>query len=217
MVPKKDLFIAGIPLGLMISEAEEYKNNICYSWSKPSGDQNLHEGICFLENDLSGATAVRNHLEKKCSSLAIPERAAFEITLICDELVSNAIVVTHEMFNFSNVLFRWRLNNSTFCFCIIDHGGGFDIPRAMSLVPKANSFTDFIEQLKEYRKNSTVKIKNHGRDVEHTRFGRGLKIVKGLVASLKVTYHDSDGKTRDSLSENVVGSIITATYNINSQ
>ena len=133
--------------------------------------------------------------------------------MISDELVANAVVATSLKELSEIVVFRWKHHKDNFGISVLDYGGGLDLPRVYKEIPVGDTLEEFINELKVYKDKSSVKVRNHGKIIEHARFGRGLRIVNGLVDSLGIKFHAEGGTISKTISKETIGTIISVIYN----
>lgn len=199
-------------LGILVTKvvSREYEKIHFYEWS--SRGKFGEEGICFLPVDLGSVNSVREHLEAKALNLHLSEEETYEICLICDELLSNAIIATYNRGISEHVVLRYKFLENYAIISVLDYGGGFDLGKVEKELPDGENLNEFIDSLRKYRGDSVRKVKIYGREVEHPRFGRGLRIVSGLAQSIILLFHNNEGKLSHRLDENTIGTLISVRY-----
>ncbi|MBS0616554.1 MAG: ATP-binding protein [Spirochaetes bacterium] len=179
------------------------QNNAGYTISK---------GVCFIPADLSAVAHVRSYIERIAESLHLSEQSTFELSLVADELVTNAILASFAKNGLENIVLKWSVHNSVVSLTVLDYGGGFKISDVFEEIPRGNDLSSFLRSLKEYREARKAMIPLNGNLVEHLRFGRGLRIISNLVRRLDIEFHDVDGTKVNAPSKTTVGSIVTVDY-----
>ena len=156
------------------------------------------EGVCFVAIDLAGAAAIRDYIECKCKSLSLSDQAVFEISLIADELVSNAIVATYNQGKKDDVIFRWKIDDTVIKLSVFDVGGGITDLKKMMERKKVQSYS--------------ITMPNAGRAMNYTKSGTGLRIVDSLSKEMDVSYYNDRGEASKVYDSEVLGTIITVSY-----
>ncbi|HRP68146.1 MAG TPA: ATP-binding protein [Turneriella sp.] len=169
-------------------------------------------GICFIPADLSTIEHVRCYIESVAHSFSLSEQSIFELSLVADELVANAILASYAKAGAENILLKWSVVNNVFTLAVLDYGGGFKLSEVFSTLPQGDDLSTFLRSLKEYREARKATIPLNGNLVEHLRFGRGLRIISNLVSRLDIEFHDADGKMLNTPTQNTLGSIVTIEY-----
>lgn len=185
----------------------------CYDWF-PKGETFAfpQKGICFVPSDLSSVAHVRSHLEKIANQFALSEQSIFELALVADELVTNAILANFAKGHEESILLKWSVKDFIFTLTVLDYGGGFKIGQVFHEIPRGGDLASFLRSLKEYRDSRKAMIPLNGKLIEHTRFGRGLRIISHLVQHLDIIFHDYHGGMEQTPNEKTIGSIITIEY-----
>lgn len=185
-------------------------------WALPEGQQSsplqYHKGVCFIPADLSAVAHVRNYVESVAKTFSLSEQSVFELSLVADELVANAILASYAKNGAENIVLKWTMKDNVFTLSVLDYGGGFKISEVFREIPRGEDLASFLRSLKEYREARKAVIPLNGSLIEHLRFGRGLRIISNLVRKLDIEFHDVDGTTGTSPSSSTVGSIVTVEY-----
>lgn len=179
---------------------------------KKAGEPSVQKGVCFIPADLSAVAHVRNYIETVAHTFALSEQSIFELALVADELVANAILASYAKNGNENIVLKWSMKDDVFTLSVLDYGGGFKISEVFDEIPRGSDLASFLRSLKEYREARKAVIPLNGALIEHVRFGRGLRIISNLVRKLDIEFHDADGTTVQVPSQNTVGSIITIEY-----
>lgn len=185
-------------------------------WEMPCdqvcNDALIQKGICFIPADLSAVAHVRSYIGQVANTFSLSEQSIFELTLVADELVANAILASYARSGHENVVLKWTMRDNVFTLSVLDYGGGFKIAEVFDEIPRGSDLASFLRSLKEYREARRAVIPLKGSLVEHLRFGRGLRIISNLVRRLDIEFHDADGFMAHAPMMNTVGSFITVEY-----
>ncbi len=176
------------------------------------GKQRFEKGVCFIPADLSAVAHVRGYIESVAHTFGLSEQSVFELTLVADELVANAILASYAKNGAENIVLKWTMRDNIFTLSVLDYGGGFRISEVFAEIPRGNDLASFLRSLKEYREARKAVIPLNGALIEHLRFGRGLRIISNLVRKLDIEFHDADGSTMTAPNDTTVGSIVTVEY-----
>jgi anti-sigma regulatory factor (Ser/Thr protein kinase) len=176
------------------------------------GLQCFEKGVCFIPADLSAVAHVRGYIESVAHTFHLSEQSVFELSLVADELVANAILASYAKNGAENIVLKWTMRDNIFTLGVLDYGGGFRISEVFEEIPRGNDLATFLRSLKEYREARKAVIPLNGALIEHLRFGRGLRIISNLVRRLNIEFHDADGSTAATPSDTTVGSIVTVEY-----
>jgi anti-sigma regulatory factor (Ser/Thr protein kinase) len=155
---------------------------------------------------------VRQYIEKVATTFKLSEQSIFELALVADELVANAILASYAKNGNENIVLKWSMKDNIFTLSVLDYGGGFKISDVFEEIPRGEDLASFLRSLKEYREARKAVIPLNGALIEHLRFGRGLRIISNLVRKLEIEFHDEDGTTWDAPSNSTVGSIVSVEY-----
>lgn len=185
-------------------------------WREPRGQMRgeapVQKGVCFIPADLSAVAHVRGYIENIAHSFKLSEQSIFELALVADELVANAILASYAKHGNENIVLKWTMKDYVFTLSVLDYGGGFKIAEVFEEIPRGKDLASFLRSLKEYREARRAVIPLNGNLVEHFRFGRGLRIISNLVRRLDIEFHDSNGATTTEPDDKTVGSIVTVEY-----
>lgn len=185
-------------------------------WAIPAApvakENQIRRGVCFIPADLSAVAHVRNYVESVAKAFDLSEQSVFELSLVADELVANAILASYAKNGAENIVLKWTMKDNIFTLSVLDYGGGFRISDVFQELPRGEDLASFLRSLKEYREARKAVIPLNGALIEHLRFGRGLRIISNLVRKLDIEFHDVDGSTGTTPSSNTVGSIVTVEY-----
>lgn len=203
-----------ITLAEIITNSPAGRTEVLFcNWTSP-GSQNgrIEKGVCFIPADLSAVAHVRTYIEKVATAFKLSEQSIFELALVADELVANAILASYAKNGNENIVLKWTMKENIFTLSVLDYGGGFKITDVFNEIPRGEDLGSFLRSLKEYREAHKATIPLNGSLIEHLRFGRGLRIISHLVRKLDIEFHDEDGSTATALSKTTVGSIVTVEY-----
>ncbi len=176
------------------------------------GKARYEKGVCFIPADLSAVAHVRGYVESVAQMFNLSEQSIFELALVADELVANAILASYALNGAENIVLKWTMKDNVFSISVLDYGGGFKITDVFEEIPKGKDLASFLRSLKEYREARKATIPLNGTLIEHLRFGRGLRIISNLVRRLDIKFHETDGSTGRIPGAKTVGSIVTVEY-----
>lgn len=176
------------------------------------GKARYEKGVCFIPADLSAVAHVRGYIETVAQMFGLSEQSVFELALVADELVANAILASYARNGAENIVLKWTMRDNIFSLSVLDYGGGFKLSDVFDEIPKGEDLASFLRSLKEYREARKAMIPLNGSLIEHLRFGRGLRIISNLVRKLDIEFHESDGSTGRVPGSRTVGSIVTVEY-----
>lgn len=191
--------------------AVDYTDLTFHHWG---AEQSAQDIIAFIPEDISCVSKVRDFVEAKCKDIDMPEDYTFELALISDELVANAIVASHEFGSSEFIIFRWIIRPEYCSISVLDYGGGFNLPDVNKDIPEGENLTEFLASVQKYRETTSVEVPHKGKIVQHMRFGRGLRIVTGLVDDFRMLFHDNVGNLSPQKTEITSGTIVAVRYNL---
>ncbi|MCX7632750.1 MAG: ATP-binding protein [Turneriella sp.] len=201
-----------ITLHLMQLAGESPGQNIELLFCNWQQDDGLHRGICFVPTDLAAVIQVRHYIEGIADEFSLSEQSRFELALVADELVANAILASYAKAGPENVILKWSMKDYVFTLSVLDYGGGFRLKDVFSELPAGENLADFLRSLEQYRESHKAVVPLNGKLIEHVRFGRGLQIISHLVRKIEVIYHEPNGERGTEPTAQTVGSIVTVEY-----
>lgn len=190
-------------------QAVDYTKLSFHDWSTDGVNQDF---VAFIPEDISCVSRVRDFVERKSKELDLKEDFIFELALISDELIANAIVASHEFGSNEYIVFRWVIRKDYCSMSIMDYGGGFNLPDVNKDIPEGENLTEFLASVQRYRDTTSVSVPHKGKIVQHMRFGRGLRIVTGLVDDFRMIFHQKDGDLSKRKTDDTLGTIIAIRY-----
>ena len=121
------------------------KTNLFYA-ENLNKDLNISSlGIFFIPTNLDYLTLVRDYIEKKLKQLNLKENEIFDLTLIIEELLANAIISTKKSRDLESILLKWSKEGQSFFLKILDYGGGLDINKVIKERPQGNNLDTFLK------------------------------------------------------------------------
>lgn len=177
-----------------------------------TGGLPVPKGVCFIPADLSAVAHVRRYIEHLAGEFTLTEQSTFELALVADELVANAILASYAKNGNENIVLKWMVKDNVFTLSVLDYGGGFRIAEVFEEIPQGSDLASFLRSLRQYRDARKAMIPLNGALIEHMRFGRGLRIISNLVRRLDIEFHEASGSTVHEPTPSTVGSIITVEY-----
>ncbi len=171
--------------------------------------------VFLLPLDLGAIPEMRLGIQSLVRQRQLGEEDSFHLLLVVDELVTNAMIATFNHAPSEKILLHIRLSPQWAGVCVLDYGGGFDLSDTLNKIPDGGSLREFMVNLQHYKNQSGPGfIPYNKRIVEHPRFGRGLRIVAGLVSSLTLVFHGSDLSFSDNRTDNTRGTLVKAIYDL---
>lgn len=196
--------------------SQKLNGTFFFDWDGPEEytDVPESEGVSFVPVDLASVAPLRDYIETKIRKIGLRDDHAFELTLISDELVANAIAATFENGVSDAIVYRWRMYSDRILISVLDYGGGFQLSNVFKEIPTGDTLPEFLSSLRRYRKKNRGMVRSGGQVIEHNRFGRGLRIVTGLADAVYILYHSKDGSmTRNPVNE-TLGTVVSVRYNL---
>jgi len=171
--------------------------------------------VLLMPLDLGAIPEMRRQLQSLANEKQLGEEDAFHLLLITDELMTNAMIATYNHSPGEKILLHIRLSPQWAGICLLDYGGGFDLSDTLNKIPDGGTLQEFMNNLRLYKNESKPGfIPYNKRIVEHPRFGRGLRIVAGLVSSLTLAFHGSDLSFSDNRTDSTRGTLVKAIYDL---
>lgn len=181
-----------------------------HSWTS---DQNSQEYIGLIPCDLNSLQIIHSKLEGLAKKAETSRDDLSEILLLCDELISNAMIATASTSDaHKHVVFRAHFEGTRCRIIVFDYGGGLNLREVIRQIPKGNNRKEYLENLELYKERTKLKIKKGRADIQHNRFGKGLKIISNISDILDISYHDEEGNLQAIITPMTIGTVITSYY-----
>ncbi len=182
-----------------------------YDWA-PEPD--VREYFAILPIDFFAVSAVHNYLEENSEQFTITPMDSIQLHLLCDELISNALLATQEKAFCKHyyILVRVRLEKLKATIIVFDYGGGIDLAEVAREIPQGANKEEYMKKLDIYRHKTALHASVDGKKFKHKRFGKGLKIICDLSDILDINFHNDQGVITPILDEDTVGTVISAVY-----
>ena len=178
-----------------------------------SSEQNDLEYFCLIPCDFNSLETVHEQLEKLSQQSGVPAHNLSDILLLCDELLTNAMIATASRKNSHlHVIFRVHFEKTRCRIIVFDYGGGLNLREVIRQIPRGRNRAEYFKNLELYKENTKLTIKKGKADIQHNRFGKGLKIISNISDILDISYHDHDGNLQAIISPFTLGTIVTSYY-----
>ena len=187
-----------------------------FQWVLGKETNIIHEGICFVPIKLSAVKNCREYVKNSFHNLNISDEKILLATVAISELVTNAIFASLEKQVQEDVAIRWSFRNAELHISVIDYAGGIDLISVQKKLPHGESFDEFIEEVKSYSENSNFFVTEDGEQTLVQRFGRGLRIVRGIADSFMIEYHNREHMRSKRIDAFTRGSIFSITIKMDS-
>lgn len=172
---------------------------------------NTKEGAFVIPSDLQELDDFRFFFGNLCKKLSLSEKQRFEIILIADELVSNALLESKKKNQQEDILFYYKINEgSCLCMNIMDFCGGFD-PDILKEKTSPNVHAYLKEALRYQKKKNQINF-NNGKAKVFRRLGKGLQLVQHFSSTFQILFHNSLGEISSQQTADTSGSIIKISY-----
>lgn len=131
-----------------------------------------------------------------------------QIELAADEALTNSIAASASSLSEETIICRWHINNEKFKLYVLDYGAG--IKETSQTEPKCLS--TMIESIRNYQLKKTEALTFNGKVVKHNNMGKGLKIIRALMDSVKIMFHGDGAVSESDCGFKVMGSILALEY-----
>ncbi len=162
----------------------------------------------FLPPDMSSVRLFRQELRKSLTENNFSNANIMQIELASDEALTNSISANVSCSCEETIICRWQIIGSKFTLYVVDYGSG--IKEKNSEEP--NCFNSFLNSVKSHQSQKSDKLPYNGKITKHNNMGKGLKIIRSLMDSVKISFH-GEGKVAETANGfKVLGSILTLEY-----
>lgn len=182
-----------------------------YEWSPEEG---VKEYVAILPIDFFAVAVVHNFIEDNTADMGITPMDSIQLHLLCDELISNALLATQESLTrkHSYILFRARLEKTKTTIIVFDYGGGIDLEAVAKQIPSGKNLKDYIDKIDVYRHKTSLQTSSGGKKFQHKRFGQGLKIICDISDILDINFHNEKMEISPIITKHTVGTVVSAVY-----
>ena len=168
------------------------------------------EYIAIIPPDLGLLPTIFDKIEHCFEKKKISSDDKFQIQIISEELIANALLATAEKKKKSFITVHILLAKKQATIIVMDSGGGIKTDEVKKLRETGKDSIIFLDSLKQGEKST--EINKYGRNHLHKRFGKGLSIVGKLTDVLEVLFHDGNGNFSPRPQEQTVGTVFLARY-----
>lgn len=154
--------------------------------------------VMFVPPDMKYVKLFRNEIQKTLEIHKFKIEDIFQITLACDEALTNSITANISQNSEETIICKWRIENMKFSLLILDYGKGFKMSDTTMNNPTPSSLEDYTKQITDYQKLVDRKLPFDGIEKAHKNMGKGLKIIHSLMDTVKISFH-SNQEILDSL------------------
>ncbi|MBK8398142.1 MAG: ATP-binding protein [Leptospiraceae bacterium] len=171
--------------------------------------------VMFLPPDMESVRQFRKQLRVSLSQHSFKEDDISQIVLAADEALTNSISANVSNHSEETIICRWRIENSKFTLLILDYGRGLKISETVSedYQPAPRNLDNYLESIKEHQSESPGKLPYGGIEKPHKNMGKGLKIIRSLMDTVKILYHNNETITDNPLDNKINGSIVELQFN----
>ena len=170
--------------------------------------ENSHSFVMFVPPDMYSVKIFRTELSNSLQENQFSLEDIQQIELACDEALTNAITANIKNQSKENIICKWKIEGLRFVLTILDYGRG--IPKEKledSELPK--NLNDFIKKFHELQKENTGVLPYAGTNKPHKNMGQGLKIIRKLMDTVKILYHNQETIVDDPKKTSIIeGSIL---------
>jgi len=171
--------------------------------------------VMFLPPDMESVRQFRRQLRVSLSQNSFGEDDISQIVLAADEALTNSITANVSNHSEETIICRWRIENSKFTLLILDYGRGLKISETVSdnYEPAPRNLDNYLGDIKQHQSDSPGKLPFGGVEKPHKNMGKGLKIIRSLMDTVKILYHNNETITDNPLDNKINGSIVELQFN----
>ncbi len=171
--------------------------------------------VMFLPPDMESVRQFRRQLRVSLAQNSFGEDDISQIVLAADEALTNSITANVSNHSEETIICRWRIENSKFTLLILDYGRGLKISETVSdnYEPAPRNLDNYLGDIKQHQSDSPGKLPFGGVEKPHKNMGKGLKIIRSLMDTVKILYHNNETITDNPLDNKINGSIVELQFN----
>ena len=171
--------------------------------------------VMFLPPDMESVRQFRKQLRVSLSQNSFGEDDISQIVLAADEALTNSITANVSNQSEETIICRWRIENSKFTLLILDYGRGLKISETVSddYEPAPRNLDNYLGDIKQHQSDSPGQLPFGGINKPHKNMGKGLKIIRSLMDTVKILYHNNETITDNHLDNKINGSIDELQFN----
>lgn len=153
--------------------------------------ENSHSFIMFLPPDMQSVKVFRTELFNSLKENQFSLSDIQQIELACDEALTNAITANIKNHSQETIICKWKIDGLRFVLTILDYGRG--IPKEkLEDFESPKTFNDLIQKFHSLQKENVSILPYAGTNRPHKNMGQGLKIIRKLMDTVKILYHNQD-------------------------
>lgn len=170
--------------------------------------------VMFLPPDMESVRYFRKELRKTLMLNSFGEDDISQIILAADEALTNSITANVSNQSEETIICRWRIVDSKFTLFILDYGKGLKISETVSdNYESPQNLDSYLDNIKEHQSTSAGQLPFGGINKPHKNMGKGLKIIRSLMDTVKILYHNNETITDNPLDNKINGSIVELEFN----
>lgn len=147
--------------------------------------------VMFVPPDMKYVKLFRLEIQKTLETHKFTKEDIFQITLACDEALTNSITANISQNSEETIICKWRIQNMKFSLLILDYGKGFKMSETTMSNPTPTNLEDYTKQISDYQKQVDRKLPYDGIEKSHKNMGKGLKIIHSLMDTVKISFHSN--------------------------
>ena len=168
--------------------------------------------VMFIPPDMSFVKALRKELKNSLEQNDFSSESISQIILAADEAITNSISANVSNDSEETIICKWRIKDYKFSMLILDYGKGFKLSET-NLDEEPKNLDSYISNIKEYQKDQERKLPYSGETKSHKNMGKGLKIIRSLMDTVKILYHCNGKITENPNESKINGSILELEFN----
>jgi anti-sigma regulatory factor (Ser/Thr protein kinase) len=170
--------------------------------------------VMFLPPDMESVRQFRKQLRVSLIQNGFGEDDISQIVLAADEALTNSITANVTNHSEETIICRWRIVNAKFTLLILDYGRGLKVSESYSDdYESPRDLENYLGSIKQHQTSSSGQLPFGGVNKPHKNMGKGLKIIRSLMDTVKILYHSNESITDNPLDNKINGSIVELEFN----
>lgn len=153
--------------------------------------ENSHSFIMFVPPDMQSIKIFRTELFNSLVENHFSSSDIQQIELACDEALTNAITANIKNQSQESIICKWKIEGSRFVLTILDYGRGIPKEKLEEADPP-KTLNDFIQKFHALQKENASVLPYAGTNKPHKNMGQGLKIIRKLMDTVRILYHNKE-------------------------
>lgn len=166
----------------------------------------------FLPPDMESVRHFRKQLRNTLSQNGFSEDDISQIVLAADEALTNSITANVSNQSEETIICRWRIVDAKFTLLILDYGRGLKISETVSddyeEEPTGQDLDNYLKDIQQHQTKTPGQLPFCGVNKPHKNMGKGLKIIRSLMDTVKILYHNNETITDNPMDNKINGSIV---------